>query len=140
MKIDIASLPLPVRLTRSVRLDSKALMPFSCLNWSFRLERERKSDTLVTTPTGKRICIVNSRMITVLDEWARFNCRGVTTDSDPGFNLDLGAVRSSDPKKWLTTRCRSDEETEILHDATSVQGSGPVRGLDPVISRVWGAA
>jgi Uma2 family endonuclease len=43
-----------------------------------------------------------------------------------------------DPKRKVVEVYRAGEETEIHHDPTSVQGSGPVRGFELVMERVWG--
>jgi Uma2 family endonuclease len=43
-----------------------------------------------------------------------------------------------EPKARTVTIYRRGEEPEILMDPTSVQGSGPVRGFELVMGRVWG--
>ena len=43
-----------------------------------------------------------------------------------------------DPKAKTVMIYRAGEETETLFDPTSIQGTGPVRGFELVMSRVWG--
>jgi len=43
-----------------------------------------------------------------------------------------------DPKRRVVEVYRSGGEPEIHEDPTSVRGSGPVRGFELVMSRVWG--
>jgi len=43
-----------------------------------------------------------------------------------------------DPKTRVVEVYRHDDEVEVHQDPTSVQGSGPVRGFELVMARVWG--
>jgi Uma2 family endonuclease len=43
-----------------------------------------------------------------------------------------------DPERKVVEVYRPGEEPEIHHDPTSVQGTGPVRGFELVMARVWG--
>jgi Uma2 family endonuclease len=43
-----------------------------------------------------------------------------------------------DLKGRTVTIYRPDDEPETLFDPTSVQGSGPMRGFELVMSRIWG--
>ena len=197
MNFDIASMPLPVRITPVAKMGDEELMRFSRLNRPLRMEREGNGDILIMTPTGNVTGIMNRKLIRILDEWAERDGRGITFDSDTGFNLRTGAVRSPDAswlsnEKWnalsseeqqgfgtcpefvveltspsdrlpevrrkmveewmaggaqvgwlIDPKSRSveiyrlGEEPELLHDPTSVQGTGPVRGFELVMSRVW---
>jgi Uma2 family endonuclease len=42
-----------------------------------------------------------------------------------------------DPKRRVVEVYRTGEEPEVQEDPTSVQGSGPVRGFELVMARVW---
>jgi Uma2 family endonuclease len=43
-----------------------------------------------------------------------------------------------DPKRKVVEIYRADEPVEVLQDPSSVQGTGPVRGFELVMERVWG--
>jgi Uma2 family endonuclease len=43
-----------------------------------------------------------------------------------------------DPKRRVVEVYRPGESAEIHQNPTSVQGSGPVRGFELVMARVWG--
>jgi Uma2 family endonuclease len=43
-----------------------------------------------------------------------------------------------DPKRKVVEIYRADEPVEVLQDPSSVQGTGPVRGFELVMDRVWG--
>ena len=43
-----------------------------------------------------------------------------------------------DPKRKLVEMYRAGEPVEVHQDPTSVQGTGPVRGFELVMQRVWG--
>ena len=43
-----------------------------------------------------------------------------------------------DPKRRVVAVYRPGDEPEVLHEPTSVQGSGPVAGFELVMARVWG--
>ena len=43
-----------------------------------------------------------------------------------------------DPKRKVVEVYRADEEAEIHQNPTSVQGTGPVRGFELVMERIWG--
>jgi Uma2 family endonuclease len=43
-----------------------------------------------------------------------------------------------DPTRRVVEVYRAGEETEVFEDPSSVQGSGPVRGFELVMARVWG--
>lgn len=101
MNFDIASLPLPVRLIPSSPMGDEELMRFSRANRPLRMEREGNGDILIMTPTGNLTGIMNRKLIRLLDEWAESDGRGITFDSDTGFNLRNGAVRSPDAS-WLS--------------------------------------
>jgi Uma2 family endonuclease len=42
-----------------------------------------------------------------------------------------------DPKARTVTIYRAEDEPETLYDPSSMQGSGPVRGLELVMARIW---
>ena len=198
MNLDIASLPLPARVTPAAPMSDLELMRFSRANRPFRMEREGNGDIVIMTPTGNRPGKINQRIGRLLDEWAEEDGRGVTFDSDTGFRLPNGSVRSPDAswisnekwnalseedqdgfgmcpdfivelvspsdsvaalrrkivEEWLPSGVqvawlidpkaksvmifRTAEAPETLLDPTSAQGTGPVRGFELVMSRVWG--
>jgi Uma2 family endonuclease len=43
-----------------------------------------------------------------------------------------------DPEQRAVEIYRPGDEVEVHQDPTSVQGSGPVRGFELVMARVWG--
>ena len=141
---------------------------------------------------------MNSTITRLLNEWAERDGRGVTTDSNGGYSLPDGSMRTQDaawvssakverlteaeqarfaptcpdfviqlrppsdrlrdlkrkmehwiengvqvgwlidPNERSVTVYRAGEGAETLVDPSSVQGSGPVRGFELVMARVWG--
>ncbi len=100
MDFDIACLPLPARVTPAVPMSDLELLRFSRANRPLRMEREGNGDIVIMTPTGNRTGKLNQRLGRLLDEWAEADGRGVTFDSDTGFKLPNGSVRSPDAS-WL---------------------------------------
>ena len=120
------------------------LMRFSRQNRPLQIEREQNGDILIMTPAGNNTGKMNQRLGRLLDGWAEQDGRGVTFDFDTGFRLPSGAIRSSnaswlvDPRSRSVTVYRTAHPPEKHTDPTSVQGDGPIRGFELVLSRLWG--
>lgn len=76
-------------------------MRFSAANEGLKIEREPDGEILVMTPAGSRTSVKNSYIILQLGIWSEQDGRGVFFDSNGGFTLPDGSVRSPDAA-WIT--------------------------------------
>lgn len=72
------------------------LLKFCAANDALRVEREANGDVLVMTPAGNRTGKKNTAIISALDVWAQTDGRGYAFDSNTGFTLPDGSMRSPD--------------------------------------------
>lgn len=197
MNLSIPDVQLPFRFRPATHMDDGELLLFCAANDFLRVEREANGEILVMTPAGGRTSSMNSRITRYLDEWAEHDGRGVAFDSNAGFVLKDGSMRSPDaawirkalwealseadqqrfapicPDFVIELRSPSDklaevqakmemwiangtqvawlidperkvveiycpgDSPEVLHEPSSVQGTGPVAGFELVMARVW---
>ena len=114
MNLVLADLPLPLYLRPETVLTDDDLLRFCAANDSVRIEREPNGELLITSPTGGRTGTLNLRLSRLLDEWAEADGRGIGFDSNTGFTLADGSMRSPDAAWVELTRWRAltDEEQE----------------------------
>lgn len=103
MNLDLSSLPMPIRLRPESPMSDEELMQFSEENNPFRIEREPNGEILIMTPAGYNTGSINRRIIQALGIWADDDGRGEVFDSDTGFKLPNGAVRSPDTA-WVSNK------------------------------------
>lgn len=202
MNLELGEVELPVRLRFERPVTDEELMRFCAVNEMWRVERDANGELIVMTPTGSEGSGFETEITVELGNWARRDGRGRAFNSNAGFRLPDGSVRSADahwlswakrnsltpeqrkgyapvcPEFVIEVRSESDrlaeleakmemwmgngvevgwlidpeertvaiyrsndgragEEVERLVDPSSVQGTGPVRGFELVMGRVW---
>ena len=100
MNFSLAELALPVRLRPEVPLTDDELLRFCAANDDLRIERNKDGELIVMTPAGGETGDKNSDIIADLKIWTRQDGRGRSFDSNTGFNLPDGSMRSPDAA-WI---------------------------------------
>ncbi len=197
MHLALTGVPLPLRLRFDKPLSDDELMRFCADNDDLRVEREETGEIYVMTPAGMNTGRKNSYIIQALAAWTDKDGRGYAFDSNTGWTLPDGSMRSPDAAWVLASRCnalseadqnrfaplcpefiielrsqtdrlpelqakmqkwiangaelawlidplektvtiyRPNESAEHHHDPTSVQGTGPIRGFELILDRIW---
>ena len=101
MNIDLQDVALPLRLRTATPMSDDELMRFCTVNEMLRVEREPNGELLVMTPAGNRSSHKNAAIISALYQWAERDGRGYAFDSNTGFNLGDGSMRSPDAA-WVS--------------------------------------
>jgi len=110
MNFALAGMPLPLRFRPETPMSDEELMRFCAANDALRVERDANGEILVMTPAGGRTGKKNSDLIIDLGIWARADGRGFVFESNTGFTLPDGSMRSSDVA-WIE-RTRWDALSE----------------------------
>ena len=197
MNFALREMPLPLRFRPETPMSDEELMRFCAANDALRVERDANGEILVMTPTGSNTGRKNAYLIQVLGTWADADGRGYAFDSNTGFTLPDGSMRSPDaawieaarwdalseadkdrfapicpdfiielrsqsddlaeleakmerwiangakvawlidPERQVVAIYRPDDQPEVLHYPTSVQGNGIVAGFELVMARIW---
>jgi Uma2 family endonuclease len=197
MNFALANMPLPLRFRPETPMSDEELMRFCAANDALRVERDANGEILVMTPAGNRTGRKNTAIISALDAWAVQDGRGYAFDSNTGFTLPDGSMRSPDaawveaarwdalseddkdrfspicpdfiielrsqsdrlaeleakmvqwvangakvawlidPERQVVSIYRPDDEPEVFHHPTSVQGNGVIAGFELVMTRIW---
>ena len=101
MRFDVHELELPVRLRTERPMVDAELIRFSRLNRPLRIEQESNGDLLIMSPTGMEGSGANVELVVELALWARQDGRGKVFESNAGFRLPDGSVRSPDAS-WIS--------------------------------------
>ena len=96
--------PIVLRLDSIVELTDDVLLQLSSLNDTLRLEKNANGELEILPPTLPTTGNQNANLTADLTVWARGEGRGVAFDSNVGFTLSNGAVRSPDASWILKTR------------------------------------
>jgi len=96
MNFALQDVPLPLRLRPERPMSDEDLVRFCGANEALRVEREPNGDVLVMTPAGNRTGRRNTAIISALDAWAQRDGQGYVFDSNTGFTLADGSMRSPD--------------------------------------------
>ncbi len=93
-------------------MTDEELMRFSWLNEALRIEQESNGDLLIMSPTGMEGSGANAELTLELGLWARQDGRGKVFDSNAGFRMPDGSVRSPDASwvSWQRWNALSREE------------------------------
>jgi Uma2 family endonuclease len=110
MNFALAGVPLPLRFRPETPMSDEELMRFCAANDALRVERDANGEILVMTPAGGRTGKKNSDLIIDLGIWARADGRGFVFESNTGFTLPDGSMRSPDAA-WIE-RTRWDALSE----------------------------
>jgi Uma2 family endonuclease len=114
MNFALSEIPLPLRFRPEKPMSDEELMRFCAANDDLRVERDANGEILVMTPAGNRTGRMNALIIAALTTWAESDGRGYAFDSNTGFSLPDGSMRSPDAAwvrraKWDAL---SEEEKE----------------------------
>jgi Uma2 family endonuclease len=114
MNFSLAEMPLPLRFRPSRPMSDEELMRFCAANDALRVERDANGEILVMSPAGGKTGRRNSSLIIDLGVWARADGRGFVIESNTGFILSDGSMRSPDAA-WIENSrwdALSEEEQE----------------------------
>ncbi len=100
MQLAIDDLALPVRLRTEHPMTDEELMGFCRANEALRVERESNGDLLLMSPAGNQTSSKIGWLNYQLTRWADGDGRGLTFDSNGGFTLADGSMRSPDAA-WI---------------------------------------
>jgi len=87
---------LPVRIRPEQPMTDEELMRFCAVNELLRVERDANGELIVMSPTGTDTGATNSELNFQLKLYARETNAGVAFDSNTGFTLPDGSMRSPD--------------------------------------------
>jgi len=87
-------------------------MRFCAANDALRVERDANGEILVTTPAGSNTGRKNAYLIQVLGTWSDADGRGYAFDSNTGFTLPDGSMRSPDAAWVLASRWDALSESD----------------------------
>ena len=100
MHFALAEMPLPFRFRPETPMSDEELMRFCAANDFLRVERDANGEILVMTPAGNNTGRKNAYLIQVLGAWSDADGRGYAFDSNTGFTLPDGSMRSPDAA-WI---------------------------------------
>ncbi len=101
MTFSLTDLPLPIWLRTEKPMTDDELMRFCAMNECLRVERDANGELIVMSPTGLEGSSSNSEVNADLTIWARGDGRGKVFDSNGGFTLNDGSMRSPDAA-WVS--------------------------------------
>ncbi len=96
MQFDLHELELPVRLRTERPMTDDELMHFCAVNEVIRVERESTGELVLMSPAGGGTSHKNTWILYQMTRWAEEDGRGLTFDSNGGFMLPDGSMRSPD--------------------------------------------
>lgn len=100
----LAGLTLPVRILPSHPWSDEDIMQFCAKNEGLPVERDEEGYLLIMTPSGARTSNKNVYLSRMLDLWTEEDGRGLAFDSNAGFSLADGSMRSPDAA-WVALDC-----------------------------------
>ncbi len=96
MNLALGGVELPIRLQLEKPLTDVQLLRFCAVNEMVRVERDAKGELILLSPTGLEGSSWNSELITELNIWVWQDGRGKVFDSNDGFTLPDGSMRTPD--------------------------------------------
>ena len=114
MNVSLPEIGQPVRLRFERPVTDEELMQFCAANEMVRVERDANGELILMSPTGTGTGRTNSELNLQLALWARETNSGATFDSNAGFTLPDGSMRSPDAAwiAWPQWNALSKEEQE----------------------------
>ena len=114
MNVALPEIDQPVRLRFERPMTDEELMQFCAANEMVRVERDANGELILMSPSGSGTGRTNSELIYQLAAWARETNSGVVFDSNAGFTLPDGSMRSPDAAwiAWPRWNALSKEEQE----------------------------
>jgi len=112
MNVALPEIDQPVRLRFERPMTDEELMRFCAANEMVRVERDTNGELILMSPSGSGTGRTNSELIYQLAAWARETNSGATFDSNAGFTLPDGSMRSPDAAwiAWPRWNALSKEE------------------------------
>ena len=86
--------------TESLNMSEEDFFHFCQENSELRMERDRHQNIFIMSPSGYQTSIINLQIAVQLSLWNNKTKKGVVFDSNGGFTLPNGAVRSPDAA-WI---------------------------------------
>jgi Uma2 family endonuclease len=112
MDLTLTGVPLPLRFKPETPMTDAALMRFCAANDVLRVERDANGEILVMTPAGSKTGRRNAYLTQMLGTWADRDGRGYAFDSNTGFSLPDGSMRSPDAAWVLAERWEALSEPD----------------------------
>ena len=114
MNVALPEMDQSVRLRFQRPMTDEELMRFCAANEMVRVERDANGELILMSPTGTGTGRINSELNFQLAAWARETNSGVTFDSNAGFTLLDGSMRSPDAAwiAWPRWNALTKEEQE----------------------------
>jgi len=114
MNVALPEIDQPVRLRFERPMTDEELMRFCAANEMVRVERDANGELILMSPSGSGTGRTNSELIYQLAAWARETNSGATFDSNAGFTLPDGSMRSPDAAwiAWPRWNALSKQEQE----------------------------
>jgi Uma2 family endonuclease len=101
MDFTLAGLELPIRVRPERALSDEELLRLCAANDVLRIESEPNGELTVMSPSGSGTGNANAQITYQLVKWAEEDGRGTAFDSNAGFRLPDGSVRSPDAS-WIS--------------------------------------
>jgi Uma2 family endonuclease len=92
--------PMVLRTSPALEMDDEQLFEFCRINREWRIERSAEGDLEIMPPTGGETSDRNSEINMQVRQWAKRGSTGVAFESNVGFILPNGAMRSPDAS-WV---------------------------------------
>ncbi len=114
MNVALPEIDQPVRLRFERPMTDEELMRFCAANEMVRVERDANGELILMSPSGTGTGRTNSELNLQLALWARETNSGPTFDSNAGFTLPDGSMRSPDAAwiAWPRWNALTKEEQE----------------------------
>ncbi len=112
MDFTLQAIPLPLRFRLEKPMTDDELLRFCAVNEALRIERDPTGEIIVMTPAGNKTGRRNSYLIQSLANWTDADGRGVSFDSNTGFTLPNGSMRSPDAAWIESSRVEALSEDE----------------------------
>lgn len=101
MQFAVTHLELPVRIRPEKPMTDDELLRFCAANDLLRIERDKNGELVLMSPSGAEGGGRNAELTYELVRWAREDGRGKAFDSNSGFTLPDGSMRSPDAS-WIS--------------------------------------
>jgi len=101
LSLESADRNIRVQFPEDIPMGREAFFDFCQTNKELRIERDAEGNIIVMSPTEMETGGRNASLTAQLYNWAKGGGRGITFDSNTGFELPNGATRSPDAS-WLT--------------------------------------
>ncbi len=103
MQVTLNGLLLPLRFRPPQPMSDEELIVFSRRNRPLPIERDVNGDIIIMSPSGTETGNLNAALNYELTRWNRETGSGYTFDSNTGFTLPDGSMRSPDAA-WIARR------------------------------------